>query len=906
MKIAVPKSIFKLYNYVSNTIVISSKIRRKYSFGVIIPTINKPFKMQNVSYKIIPFFLTLFFNLSFAQSNSSKIELNKIWKFRQAGKTEWLSATVPGSVHTDLLDNDIIKDPFHRVNEKELQWIGEKDWEYKTEFEIDKATLKKDNVKLVFTGLDTYADVYVNEKLVLSTDNQHRTWETDSKSVLKRGKNIIRIYFHNVFKVNMPKYLAAPFKLQAWGNNDQNSDIWLSLYTRKAGYQFGWDWGPRLITSGIWRPAYIEAWDNSKIEAVQIIQNEVSAELAKLTAVFEIESNKKFTTKLDVQNDGKSLATKEITVKKGLNKIPVEFKIENPNLWWTNGLGEQHMYDFDCKMTSKKVTDHKIIKTGIRSLKIVHEKDKDGKSLYVELNGVPVFMKGANYIPHDNFQNRVTAEKYEYYIKAAAESNFNMLRVWGGGNYETDYFYELCDRYGILVWQDVMFACGMFPADPDFIETVTHEVKDNFKRIRNHPSIAMYCGNNENEMSWYAWGWKNKYSKEDQATYEKNLHKLFYEVIPNAIKQVDETRYYHPTSPNSWYTKDGNKIPEGEGDVHFWNTKNDTPLEEHNTFVGRFMSEYGFQSYPDYQNIKKFTNSWDRSKTSEVMFAHNRALNDNTRDPYFGTQAIERKMIKYYGIPENFENYVYTTQILHAKATKIAIESHRRHMPYTMGTLYWQLNDTWPAVSWSSIDFYGKWKAAQYMARDVCRTYIASTIIEDNKFKVYIVSDSLKNVNAKLSLNMLSLDGEKQFFSEEKDLTIDANTSKVYFEIDSAKITEGIDVNNVVLNIEVKTEDKLLTDNNYYFTVEKNLSLTKPNITVKSNLKNNKTTRITLKTDVLAKNVYLAFPEKEGHFSDNYFDLLPGQEKVVTFTCTSSVTIDEKELVVKSFIDMRE
>ncbi|WP_281613498.1 glycoside hydrolase family 2 protein [Flammeovirga sp. SubArs3] len=824
-----------------------------------------------------------------------KIFLHQNWEFKQQGKTDWYPAKVPGCVHSDLIANELIKDPFHRVNEKEIQWIGEKDWEYKSTFKVDQKVLDKDNVTLNFKGLDTYADVYLNDFKILSADNMHREWKKDCKSVLKAGENTLRIHFKSVFKEKMEDYLNAPFKLQAWPNNDQNSEIWLSLYARKAGFHFGWDWGPRLITSGIWRPVYLEVWNDVKLESVQIIQENVSKKSADITSIFELESTKdNATATLEISSEAFSTVKKQVTLKAGINKIPVNLKMKNPKLWWSNGLGEPNLYTFDYKVTSGNSIDTKSITTGIRSIRVLREKEEDGQSFTVELNGVPVFMKGANYIPLHNFQDQVTEDKYQYYIQQAKVSNMNMIRVWGGGIYEEDIFYDLCDQNGLLVWQDIMFACGMFPRDEEYLANVTEEVKDNVKRLRNHPSIALWNGNNENEISWYGWGWKDKYTEEEQKIYVASLENLFYKVIPDAINSMDETRYYHPTSPNTGY----NDISENYGDVHLWDTKGDAPLTIYDEVVGRFMSEYGFQSYPEMESIKKFTDDWERNKTSETMFAHNRARQDQTRDPNFGNQAIERKMGTYYGIPEDFENYVYRTQILHAKATKIAIEAHRRNMPNCMGTLYWQLNDCWPAVSWATIDFYGKWKAPQYMVRDVYENTIAPVIVEKDQLRVYIVTDELKEQKAQLIVRMQTLAG-KELMKEKSSITIAANTSQVYFEKKVEELLKGVDKNNVVLDVSVMSGAKELAKNIFHFAPEKDLKLQSG--VVKSEIKQSKDkTIITLTASSYAKNVFLSSPGVDGHFSNNYFDILPGETVEVEFTGADKAP---KGISIKSFAD---
>jgi beta-mannosidase len=826
----------------------------------------------------------------------NKIEIKENWQFRQVGTNDWFPATVPGCVHTDLIDNKKIEDPFYRVNEKNDQWIGEKDWEYKTTFIVDKSTLEQENIRMVFKGLDTYADIYINDSLILKTDNMHREWTLDCKNILVEGKNTIRICFNSVFKVNIPKYLNSPFKLQAWMNNDQ-SDIWLSVYTRKAGFHFGWDWGPRLITCGIWRPISLESWSNGRISDIQIIQKSVSPKIAKIIAVFEIESDKDQSATLSVNLQHKSLVSQKQLLKKGLNSIPVEFEITNPKLWWSNGLGKPNMYAFDCNIKSDNLNDTKTVRAGIRSLKIVRDSDENGKSLYVLLNGVPVFMKGASYIPLNNFQNKVNTEKYEYYIQSAVASNMNMLRVWGGGIYEDDYFYDLCDKNGILVWQDMMFACGMFPMNKEFIETVQVEISQNIKRLRNHPSIALWNGNNENEISWYGWGWKNQYNDNDQKTYQANLRKLFYDIVPNAIYKSDTTRYYHPTSPNSNY----NDIPISMGDVHYWDTKGDAPLESYNKVIGRFMSEYGFQSYPEISTIDKFTQDWERNKKSEVLFAHNRAKDDNTRDPNFGNEVIEKKMKSYYPIPENFESYIYMSQLLQAKASKIAIEAHRRNKPFCMGSLYWQINDCWPAVSWSSIDFYGNWKAAQYTIRDVFKTVITPVIIEENKLRVYIVSDSLNMIDGKLTIRLKLLSGEP-VFAMDKDVKVTANSSKVYYEIDPELMLKNVDKENVVLSVSLEANNHKVSENLFYFVPEKMLKLKIPTIST-TVVPEKEGCILILKTDVLAKNIYLNDKGIEGSYTDNYFDLLPGETKKVYFKPSNKKSDLKNNFSIKTMLD---
>ncbi|MCF6332024.1 MAG: hypothetical protein L3J11_01965 [Draconibacterium sp.] len=465
------------------------------------------------------------------------------WMFNEVGKNEWLPATVPGTVHTDLLANQKIEDPFYRLNEHNLQWIDKVDWEYKTSFTVDKLLIKRDKIELDFKGLDTYAEVFVNGEKVLEADNMFREWHADVKKVLKVGTNELHIVLRSPINEGIKKYDAQGYVIPV-SDNDQavNGEVeggkMVSVYTRKAGYHFGWDWGPRLVTSGIWRPVTLIAWNEAKIENLQIVQNKVSDEKATFTAVFEIHAIKNEEATLSVNNDSIPLASATVQLKKDVAKYSVDFEIENPKLWWTNGLGDPHLYNIlgTLNIDGRKASEGTRI--GIRTLELVRDKDDNGTSFYFKLNGHPVFMKGANYIPNDVFLPRVTEENYRTVVETAKNSNINMLRVWGGGVYEDDIFYKLCDENGILVWQDFMFACAMFPGDEAFLANVKQEAIDNVKRLRNHPSIGLWCGNNEILAAWFGWGWKQKEeakSKENADKIWQSYIDIFHKILPNVV-----------------------------------------------------------------------------------------------------------------------------------------------------------------------------------------------------------------------------------------------------------------------------------------------------------------------------------------------------------------------------------
>jgi len=444
------------------------------------------------------------------------VYLHDNWQFRKVGDEKWLPASVPGTIHTDLMSNNIIPDPYFRDNESKVQWIENENWEYRLEFNLDDNIYNKQVINLIFEGLDTYAIVYLNEERVLYANNMFRKWDVNCKKYLKKSGNELLIIFNSPVRVGdsiaNSYYKTEAIKGLPGGNR---------VFTRKAAYHYGWDWGPRLVTSGIWRPVYLEAWDYFKIESAYVITKEVDNSNASLQAVLNVKSTEtaELLTIITDKSSGKKLAYSTDKIIPGDNKIIINYTISNPELWWCNGLGEPHLYDFFIESTDNRERWNSVdINHGIRSIKLVQEKDSIGKSFYFLLNDVPVFIKGANYIPQDNFIPRVTKEKYETLIKDVKSCNMNMLRVWGGGIYEDDNFYEQCDKNGILIWQDFMFACAMNPGGDEFFDNVRIEADYNIERLINHPCIALWCGNNEADEGWKNWGWQKefKYNKEQE------------------------------------------------------------------------------------------------------------------------------------------------------------------------------------------------------------------------------------------------------------------------------------------------------------------------------------------------------------------------------------------------------
>src|SRR5258707_5476363 len=492
------------------------------------------------------------------------------WQFREAGKDKWYPASVPGCVHTDLLNNKLIDDPFYRDNEKKLQWIGKTDWEYQILFNITAETLERTNLELGFEGLDTYANVFLNDEPVISTDNMFRTWRVDAKRLARLGANPLRIRFRSPINEVLPIMAKLDYELPA--GNDQGEKT--SPHTRKAPYQYGWDWGPRFVTSGIWRPVFLEAWDSARVADLHILPKQVTATAASLTAEVEVVVNSSASATLIVDDitDKRTVAKREVNVTAGSNRVLFGFVIPHPALWWPNGLGAHPLYTFKARLLiSGKPVDEAAKRTGLRALELRQQRDESGKSFTFVINGVPVFAKGGNWIPADSFPSRISKDKYREFVESVRDTNMNMLRVWGGGIYESDDFYDLCDEMGILVWQDFMFGCSLYPADEAFLENVRQEATDSVQRLRNHPSIVIWVGNNEIESGWFHWGWKQKFP----AKLWDDYLKMFYGVLPEVCSSLDPSRPYWPSSPSSNLEDD----PESQkmGDLHYWQVWHHSP-----------------------------------------------------------------------------------------------------------------------------------------------------------------------------------------------------------------------------------------------------------------------------------------------------------------------------------------
>ncbi|AFC29526.1 glycoside hydrolase family 2 sugar binding protein [Paenibacillus mucilaginosus 3016] len=806
------------------------------------------------------------------------------WEFKACKDEHWLPAAVPGCVHTDLLRNGKIEDPFYGTNEKRLQWIDKEDWEYRTSFAASPEQLSRANVELVFDGLDTYADVTLNGQPILSADNMFRSWRADVKELLQE-ENTLRVRFRSPIQEDLPKLRALGYALPA--ANDQSEagglgDEKVSVFARKAPYHYGWDWGPRFVTSGIWKDVRLESWSGIRIRDFHIRQDQVTAEAARLTALVEVETDEAWSGELRVSAEGRQWS-RDVRLEAGSHTVQLAAELESPRLWWSRGLGAQELTDFRAELVSGgDVHAQETVTTGLRSAKLVRQKDAHGTSFYIELNGVPVFCKGANHIPNDSFVTEVTYERYRHEVASAAEANMNMLRVWGGGIYEHDDFYRLCDEYGILVWQDFMFACSMYPGDEAFLASVRSEAEENVKRLRRHPSVVLWCGNNEMDTAWShydenaGWGWKKKYSPELREKIWRDYEAIFHEILPETIRALSPETDYWPSSPMREVTGDANQHATSsspDGDIHYWGVwHNVEPFSNYKVHIGRFMSEYGFQSFPEEKTVETYAAEEDMALVSEVMLSHQK----NGR----GNMLIKEYMDQYLSEPKDFRSFLYMSQVLQGEAMKTAIEAHRRRMGFTMGSLYWQMNDCWPVASWAGMDYLGRWKALQYYAKRSFRDVMLSLDENDGKVEIHGVSDLQVPLTGTLELRLLDFQGNvlRQWPAS---VTLAANAAGHLKSLAREEVLEGADPASVVLTARFEGSEGTTDLKEHYFLPVKDLRLEEPGVRITRRTEGEQVL-FTLEADRLAKQVWLS-SEAEGHFTDNFFDLLPGSPVTVAF-----------------------
>ncbi|GGO64799.1 beta-mannosidase [Bowmanella pacifica] len=819
-----------------------------------------------------------------------RLDLCGDWQFRQANAATWLPAQVPGCNFTDLLANGLIDEPFYRDNETKLQWIEQEDWHYQKRFNLSADWWQYQDIQLVAEGLDTFCDLYLNGHKLAESQNMFIGQHFLCKSLLKEGENLLEIRFRSPIKEVLPQYQQAGFAYPA--ENDKSEDK-LSVYCRKAPCHFGWDWGPRFVTSGIWRPIYLQGITACQITDTHFVQHQLDAAQARFSFAISMQSAVAEQAILQVECAQAPQLNKQIPVQLGVgeNVQRLDFDLASPQLWWPNGLGDAYLYEFSFTLLIGNQALHsKQQRIGLRTLEVVNEDDAMGQSFFIRVNGQPVFMKGANYIPGDSFVHRMTPERHAQDFKAVVDANMNMLRVWGGGIYQDEVFYQLADEHGILIWQDFMFACTLYPADEAFLANVREEAEYNVKRLRNHPCLALWCGNNEVDMGIKHWQWPEKFGYSDAlyARLKDDYIRLFDQCLPEAVAKLDAGRFYLRSSPIGFWEEDMDHM----GNHHYWGVwHGEEPFSEYQKRIPRFMSEFGFQSFPLASSMAKFTEQQDWQLDSQVLKVHQKHPR--------GNGLIRSYMETEYSAPENFARLLFLSQVQQAEGLKLAFEAHRAAQPFCMGTLYWQLNDTWPAASWSGIDYYGRWKALHYQAKRSFRTDLLVIDEVQESIRIRLVSDRLHSINARVDLTLLDFSGN-QLWQKEQPISTPANGSAEVAMLPRTELLATHNPNQVVLQaVLIDSQGQELTDSLFYFVPSKQQALSAPNLEVTS-LVGEQSLTLTLQSSSLVRQCHVEIDGVAGNFSDNFFDLLPGQSKRIHLALPGTSKAEIEKLVVST------
>ncbi|MGO8718781.1 MAG: beta-mannosidase [Acidobacteriaceae bacterium] len=866
--------------------------------------------LRLVVYTLIVGGLSQVLSLCVWAAPAQSIELNQGWEFRQVTNLEgiahsqWLPAKVPGEVPLDLLRNKLIRDPNYLDNEANLPWIENANWEYRTTIPVSAELLNRRNIELVFDGLDTCAEVYLNGNLLLSSDDMFRAFRVNAKPYLKLGDNRLLVVFTSPI-VGAAKDAA---KDKWWP--DIKVNVAAKQYIRKAAYE--WD------TSGIWKPVRLEAWDDARIANLNIRQLDVTAQSAHILAEVEVAAtvDTPATVKVNYEIDGKKVtATQDTELHPGVNSVDLPITIENPKLWYPAGYGGQPLYSFHAEVAiGGAIQDSDTVRTGLRSVVLRQDADRWGRSFEFVVNGIPIFAKGADVTPLSKFPDAASAEKTRSILQSVKDANMNMIRIWGGGYYETNDFYEICDELGIMVWQDFMFYNPWQPGNYEFKQIVTQEITDQIQRLRNHPSLVLWCGNNEEENNFLM----DSVNVTPMARLQMwtDYLTVFSGIIPTLVARYDPATPYWPSSPsgnyeetkdkNYWVLEDGDDVGGNEqfGDTHDYTIGASIDMMPRLPFSSeedrhyRFVSEYGFESFPDMQSIAAFTPPQDRTSTfASVMASYEKGANE------YGT--LHDYMLQYYGEPKDFASLVYGSQVLQAEFTKLVAEHLRRDRPRTMGSLFWDLNeDHWHrfSPSFGSLDYYGRWKALQYYARRFYSPLLVSSRIKDGNLAVSIVSDKTAPVPASLRVRIMKFDGTV-LSTQTENITIPALSSKVYLNIPTQPYTNAAaNPAGTVAAMDLTVGDKQVSSNLMYFVPVGEVHLPAAHIESKWTQANGEY-HLHLSSRVLARSVYVSFEDIDAKVSDNYFDLLPDEPVTIAVDSKASLTQLENSMKLMSLVD---
>lgn len=820
------------------------------------------------------------FNSLFGQNKT--MPLNGTWQFKAASASEWQNAQVPGNVYLDLEQNGLIPNPLFGANEEKVRWVDSLEWQYRKIFSLSHNQIKAASILLQLAGLDTEADLFLNGKKLGKVNNMFRSWEYEVKTLVKVGENELFIHFYPALEVARQAKQNTPLPLPGGD----------APFIRKAQYQFGWDWAPRLLGCGIWKEVSL-AFKETQLALTQpFIQTKaLDAELATVQFNGSVHGNEKLDWVVETRLfDGKKWLTKQLKKENSLSGAAYSTKIDvtKPELWWPNGQGEARLYPVEVKLfVGKKLVDEKRFKIGLRTIEWVQQPDSLGASFLVKVNGKPIFVKGANWVPPDQFPARISPAQYHKQVALAADAHVNMLRVWGGGIYADEAFLDDCDSLGILVWQDFMFACALYPADQAFQTNVYLEASQQIERMRNRASLALWCGNNEISEGWFNWGWQKSlgYRPEDSLLLYQQYEKLFHQILPKLVADGHPSAYYHPSSPsNGW----GRDTAYKSGDVHYWGVWwGFAPFESYRAKIGRFVSEYGFQGFPSPKTQQLMTLDLSGDSVPYGLAAHQ-------KHP-IGDSTIRTYMARDYPVPADPEKFTYVSQILQARGMQIAIESHRFAQPYCMGSMFWQWNDCWPAISWSAIDYLDQPKAFYYQAkRSFAPTLLRIDTAADQILFERVSDKLLLEKNVTLQVQVGTLDG---YVLKDTSISLYPNDSpnQLLTQLPAAFLPQNVSKNNFYLHARLISRIGSTWTTPFYWVSPKYLALQKSEIKWAFKSPN----ILVLEADKLVKDLEITAPGLE--LADNYFDLVPGKPKQIHFKRKAGETIGN--LSFKSLVD---
>jgi beta-mannosidase len=839
------------------------------------------------------------------------LDLDGGWRFRIAPAdaaghpqaADWMAAAVPGAVQTDLMALHKLPDPYIGDNEAKVQWVGLSDWQYRCEIDVSPETLARDHLDLVFEGLDTFAEVKVNGTSVLKADNMFRTWRVPVRGVLHAGKNVIEVDLNSPIKTMAPKVAAMPYVMpgaydSAFGDEPLGRNS--STYVRKAGYQYGWDWGPRVVALGIWKPVRLEAWDGARLADFHVAQVHLDDQVAALEADVDIASDGVQPARVTIDVAGPDGSHQTVTQDAGLfaGTVPVRvpLRIDNPKRWWPVGYGRPDLYTIKASVSQGGQAVGTITRRiGLRTAEIRRQPDQWGRSFELVINGVPVFAKGANMIPFDMFPARVTAAQQDRILQSAVDANMNILRIWGGGTYQDDHVYDKADELGLMIWQDFMFGGAIPPYDRDFRENTRIEATEQVRRLRNHPSIVLWAGNNEVQTDWENWGGSTKdvktaLSPEERDKVVTGMVRLFDNVLRSAVDLNAPDTPYWASTPSTDY--DGPADQDTDGDRHYWSVWGGKPVEEYLNAPPRFMSEYGLQSFPVMETIKAFAGPDDLQPETPVMRAHQKYDKGN------GNKRLLFYINNNYGQPKDFASFVYLSQVMQAEGIELAATHLRAAMPQSMGSMYWQINDVWPGASWSSIDWFGRWKALQYHARRFYAPVIVTALRKDGVTSLNLVSDEGAPRTFDYRLRVMDLDG-KMLSDRSRSVTVSPRSSLKLDALSDADLLKGAASDRTYVVADLLDHGARVSRAIAYFVPSKALALHDPKIRAELKAVPGGYA-LTLSSATLARQVWIDLGAVDARPSDNAFDLLPGEPETVTFTSSKPPAAVRAALSVRS------